>query len=348
MGAAKRGQPPGTVVYTGVAVTRDVTIHVLDFDETGCQVQPVERAEDCVAFRDSPATTWLRVDGVHDVSLVQSLGEVFGLHPLAIEDIANVAQRPKLDDYGEYLFGVLRLARYDEATGRVLFEQVSLVLGATWVLSFQQGRLSAFETVLADVERGRGRIRGAGPDYLLYRLMDVMVDEYFVTLEQLGERVEELQGQIVASPEPALLRQVQDLKRDLIRLRRSVWPLREVVAALSRADQDCVATANRVYFSDLYDHTVQVIELTEGELELVSDLHDLYLNGISNRLNEVMKVLAVISTTMLPLNFLAGLYGMNFEAMPGLKAPFGFWAMITVMATASLSSLAFFRWRRWL
>ncbi|MCC7494807.1 MAG: magnesium/cobalt transporter CorA [Fimbriimonadaceae bacterium] len=336
---------PGTAVYTGRTATGDVTVWAADYDAESFEQLELDQVEDCQRFLDSAAPTWLRVDGLHNVAVVERLGELFGLHPLVVEDIVNVQQRPKLDDYGSYLFLVFRLAR--RTPDGVRFEQVAVVLGGSWLLSFQESTTSDFGQLQEHLEAGRPRIRTLGLDYLAYRLLDVAVDQYFGVLETVGDRIEELEDQLLARFDPHLLNEVQALKRDLIAMRRSVWPLREVVAQLDRGDSDLVRPATRLYLKDLHDHTIQVVEMIETEIELLGGLHDLYLSLVSNRTNEAMKVLAMIATVFMPMSFIAGVYGMNFQNMPELGWRYGYYGALTIMGGLALSMVLWFRRRGW-
>ncbi len=344
---SKAGLPPGTTVYTGVSGPGPVKIYAIDYDREHFVQREVEDPAECAEFLETLTPTWIRVDGVHQVELVQAVGEVFGLHPLVIEDICSVGQRPKVDDYDSHLYVVFRLCELDPSTGRVAFEQVSVLLGETWVLSFQEGPESIFEMLRESLEGGRGRIRSMGPDYLAYRLLDAVVDQYFLILEQLGDQVESLEESLVEQPNHQQLARLQDLKRDLMSTRRALWPLREAVSVLDRADSELLRRETKPYFKDLYDHCVHALEMIENELELVSAMHDLYMNAVSNRLNEIMKLLTVISVVFLPMNFLAGLYGMNFERMPELKWPLGYPFALSLMFLTALSMLHYFRSREW-
>lgn len=341
-----KGLPPGTAVYTGPRETAEVSVVALDYSPDGVTEQVISDPGDCCPFRDTAAPTWIRVGGVHDVALVEKLGEVFGLHPLVVEDIVNVHQRPKLEEHDGYLFLVVHLARY--VNQEVELDQVTMVLGDQWLLTFQEAGVAAFDVLRGYLHNGTTRLRSMGPDYLAYRLLDIVIDHYFEVLEKLSDDVEQLEDDVVARPRKVMLETLHEMKRDLIELRRAIWPLRELVLALQHYDGPLIDQETGIYFRDLYDHAVMSMEMVSSELEILSGVHDLYLNSISNYTNEVMKVLAVISTTFLPMNFLAAVYGMNFHYMPELAKPWAYPAVLLIMAGLATTTLVYFKRKQWI
>jgi magnesium transporter len=320
----------------------------LDYDETHFQEREVKEIEACFPFKETPTVTWINVDGVHDVGLIQKLGETFDLHPLIIEDIVHTQQRPKMEESENYIYIVLKMLYLDDAQNETQVEQVSLVFGKNFVISFQEKEGDIFESIRARLRNGKGRIRKMGTDYLAYSLIDAVVDHYFVILEKDGEKIEELEDKVVSEPKPETLQGIHRLKREMIFLRRSVWPLRELVNSLERGESPLIHKTTRIYLRDIYDHTIQVIDTLETYRDMLSGMHDTYLSSLSNRMNEVMKVLTIIATIFIPLTFIAGIYGMNFEFMPELKwrwAYFGVWGVIFVVAIAML---IYFRRKKWL
>jgi magnesium transporter len=290
---------------------------------------------------------WINVGGVHRVEVVETLGRQFSLHPLLLEDVANTDQRPKLDDYETYIFVVIKMLLL---TGRneIAVEQVSLVLGRNYVLSFQENGTDVFQPVRERLRGGKGRLRQSGADYLLYALVDAIVDQYFAVLESLGEKIEALQQTVVADPKPETLNDIHALKRQLLFVRRAVWPLRDVMTNLSRSDCPCLQQSTKVFFRDVYDHVVQIVDTVETLREMVSASLDIYLSSVSYRLNAVMRVLTVITTIFMPLGFIASIYGMNFEYMPELRSPWGYPLVLGVMAAVGVGMLILFRKKRWL
>ena len=344
---SKVGLAPGTSVYIGPERTTPCRITVFDYNKESCEERELATAEEAFPYRDTPTVTWLNVDGVHDVELVEKLGGHFHIHPLVLEDIVHTAQRPKVEDFDDYAYLVVRMLSRDDA-GRLVTEQVSLLLGARWVLSFQEQPGDVFDPIRTRLRAGKGRLRGAGSDYLLYSLLDAVVDNYFVVFELYGEQIEEIEQRLAVAPTRELLSAIHALKRELTAVRRSVWPLREAVNALLRAESALVSPTTVTYLRDVYDHTVQVIETVEAYRETVSGLLDLYLSSISNRMNEVMKVLTIIATIFIPLTFIAGIYGMNFAFMPELNWRWGYFIVLGAMVVVVLGMLHYFRRRRWL
>jgi magnesium transporter len=282
------------------------------------------------------------------MELIEKMGAHFGLHPLILEGIANTQQRPKLEDLTDYIFVVLKMLYMEETDDSVIAEQVSLVVGSNFVISFQEREGDVFEQIRERIRNAKGRIRKMGSDYLGYALIDAIVDNYFLVLEKLGDKVEALEDELLPNPRPDTLPSIQGLKRALISLRRSVWPLREVVNGLERGESALIKKATRVYLRDVYDHTIQVIDTVEALRDTVGGVLDIYLSSVSNRMNEVMKMLTLVATIFIPLTFVAGIYGMNFEHMPELKWPFGYGLVWIVMVTVALFMVFYFKKRRWL
>jgi magnesium transporter len=345
----KRGLPPGTVTYVGPEQTRPVALEVIHAGPGGVRREQPESAEACAAFKDLPGLTWINVDGLHDPAIVTGLGAIFDLHPLVLEDIVHTGQRPKLDELDGALFAVVKMLRYDEDAREVVDEQVSFVLRPGLLLTFQEKAAGdVFGEVRKRLLAGSGKLCRSGPDYLMYALIDAVVDNYFLVLERMGEDIEEVEEGLLASPRPEELETIHALRREALFLRKYVWPLREVLARLEKGGSPLVDEGTIVYLRDLYDHTIQVMDTVETFRDMLSGMLDLYLSNVSLKLGEVMKVLTVISTVFIPLSFLASLYGMNFQHMPGLDAEAGFYVMVGVMAVCVLGMAAYF-WRKgWL
>ena len=341
------GLPPGTLVHVGKPSAAPPRITVLDYDGGHCEATSLQEATTCGAFKDTPTVTWINVAGVQDVHLIEQIGSQYGIHPLLLEDIVNTQQRAKVEDYGDYLFIVLHMLTYGQETGSVESEQVSLVVGPHWVLTFQEDESDVFGPLRTRLEQSRGRLRSAGADYLAYSLMDAVVDNYFVILEQLGDRVEELEDDVVSHPDEATLRTIHLLKREMVTLRRAVWPLREVISSLRRGESPLIADGTRMYFADVYDHTVQVIETIENMRDVLAGMLDIYLSSITYRMDSVIKVLTIIATIFIPLTFLAGVYGMNFKYMPELEWPWGYPLIWAVMIGVGVSMLVVFKRKKW-
>ncbi len=345
----KSGLPPGTLVHIGEKKTEKVRITILDYDETQLEEKEVKTIEECFPFKDKPTTTWINIEGLHEIDIIEKIGNHFSLHPLLLEDIVNTEQRPKMEDYGEHIFIVLKMLSHDDKANQIKSEQVSLVLGSNYIISFQEGiEGDVFETVRERIRNGKGRIRKMGADYLAYSLMDAIVDHYFFILEKLGERIEDIEDELVTNPSQETLRTIHHLKREMISLRKSVWPLREVLGCLERGESSLIQITTRVYLRDVYDHTIQIIDTMETYRDTLSGILDIYLSSISNRMNEIMKVLTIIATIFIPLTFIVGIYGMNFEHMPELKWRVGYFIVWGIMAIVALGMLFYFRKRKWL
>jgi magnesium transporter len=345
----KAGLPPGTLVHIGEQRSEEVLVTVIDYDEAHFTQETLKAVEECFVFKDSPSVTWINVDGIHQEKVLQQLGECYGLHPLMLEDILNTEQRPKTEDFREYLYIVLKMFYHDAKSGAIITEQISLVLGRNFVISFQEGlEGDVFNPVREHLKNPLSRMRKMGPDYLVYSLLDAVVDNYFVILEKLGEKIESIEDELVTNPRPATLQTIHRLKRDLIFLRKSVWPLREVVSSLTRGESPLINSNTLLYLRDVYDHTIQVIDTLETFRDMVSGMLDIYLSSVSNRLNAVMKVLTIIATIFMPLTFIAGVYGMNFKYMPELEWHWGYPAVMALMLVISLLMLWFFRRKKWL
>jgi len=344
----KAGMPPGSLVHIGEKKDERIRITVCEYDDQHFEEKELETLEECFRFRAEPTVTWVHVDGVHRVETLEKVGSCFQLHPLVLEDILNTDQRPKMEDYGQDLFIVLKMLNYDEKTGQIAAEQISLVLRSHSVISFQERGGGIFASLQERIRNGKGRLRKMGADYLAYALLDFIVDHYFLILERLGERIELLEEKLLTDPTTPTLQKIQNLKREMIFLRRWVWPLREVVNGLERGESAWVREATRVYLRDVYDHTIQVIDTIEIFREMLSGMMDIYLSSLNNRMNAVMKVLTIIATIFMPLTFLAGVYGMNFKHMPELEWHWGYPAAWLVMVLIAVLMLFIFRRKKWL
>ncbi len=347
-GSNKVGLPPGTLVHIGEKRTEKVKITIIDYDETHFQEKEVETIEECFPFKDKPTVTWINIDGIHEVEIIEKIGKHFEIHPLVLEDIVNAGQQPKMEDLEEYVFVILKMLFYDEETKEIKPEQVSLILGSNFVITFQEREGDVFNPIRERIRRAKGRIRKMKADYLAYALIDTIVDHYFVVLEKLGEWIESLEEELVSNPTPETLQTIHTLKRELIFLRRSVWPLREAVISLERGESVLIHESTGIYLRDVYDHTIQVIDTIETFRDMVSGMLDVYLSSISNRMNEVMKVLTIIATIFIPLTFIAGLYGMNFKYIPELEWHWGYFAVLSLMVLVVSYMVLYFRKKRWL
>jgi magnesium transporter len=344
---AKAGLPPGTLIHIGERKTDRSAITLIEYDG-GCYREVPDATPDAVAAaRDRSTTLWVNVDGLVETSIIESLGSLFSLHPLTQEDILNTEQRPKLEEFDDYLYLVIKMLSSGEE-GEICAEQVSIILKDGVVLSFQESPGDVFASVRGRLKGSKGRIRMAGPDYLLYALIDAVVDGYFVVFDQIGERIEDLEDEVIGNPDPATLERIYALRRDLVYLRKSIWPLREVVVSLGRDGTGFVTEPTLIYFKDVHDHIIQVADTLETYRDMAAGMLDIYLSSVSNRMNEVMKVLTIIATIFIPLTFLAGLYGMNFAHMPELSWELGYPGVLLLMLAVALVEVLYFRRRGWL
>lgn len=331
---------------------------------SGADSREMTHWEELLPFRPSRAVSWMEINGIHDVKAIEEIGRHFSIHPLVLEDILNTTQRPKFEEYDNYLFLVARVpfVKHDEAMPEnhrkesartnhkveIAFEQVSLLFGKDWVISFSESDRSLFAPVRERILSGKGRLRSQGPDYLAYALLDVIVDQFFVVLEDLGEAIEFIDEELVRRPGPALLRQIHTFKRQMMYLHKAVWPVREIVGSFERCGSKVCSSETAPYLRDVYDHIVQAIDIVETYRDLISGMLDIYLSSISYRLNEVMKVLTIISTLFIPLTFIAGVYGMNFDYMPELRWQYGYYGVWSIMALVTLGMMRYFRSKKWI
>ena len=299
-------------------------------------------------FVKAPGVTWLDVDGIHQADVFDIVGKHARLHHLVIEDIHNTYQRPKVEDYEDYLYIVLKMISWNEETKEVQAEQVSLILGKNYVISFKEDPGDIFDPVRLRLREGKGRIRKMGADYLAYSLLDQVVDNYFLVLENLGEQIEDLEEELITNPDASTLQTIHHLKREMIFLRKSVWPLREAISSLERGESPLFQPETLVYLRDVYDHTIQVIDTIETFRDMVSGMLDIYLSSVSNRMNEVMKVLTIIATIFIPLTFIAGIYGMNFANIPELHWRWGYFVVLGVMIIIAIGMVIYFRRKGWM
>jgi magnesium transporter len=345
--SAKAGLPPGSLVHIGEIKDEGVSIRLLQYNEEEVREKDLDDAEGYERTKEGGFVTWIGVSGVHKVEAIEQIGRTFNLHPLLLEDVMNTDQRPKFEDYGEYIFVVTKTISLDGDGNAAKIEQISFVLGADYVITFEEGRGGILDTVRDRIKNAKGRIRKMGADYLLYTFMDLIVDHYFAVMEAMGEKIENLEDDLVRKAEQTTLRTIHYLKREMIFLRRAVWPLREVVAALERGEVCLIGEQTHLYLRDVYDHIIQVMDSLETYRDMLSGMLDIYLSSVSNRLNEVMKVLTVIATIFMPLTFIAGVYGMNFHYMPELKEVWGYPAALLFMAAVAGVMLVYFKRKKW-
>ena len=342
------GTSPGTLIHIGEKKTEETRITLIDFDEAHLQEQVIETIEEAFPLKDLPTVTWINIDGLHDVEIIEKIGASFNIHPLVLEDILNTGQRPKADEYEDAMFVVLKMLDYDKTAEQITSEQFSLVLGPNFLISFQEVQGDVFKTVRERIRKPKTRIRKAGCDYLAYALIDAIVDHYFVILESLGNKVENLEMELLDDPTRDTLETIHSLKQEMIYMRKHIWPIREIINTLVKTESSLIREQTHVYLRDVYDHTIQVIDTIESYRDILAGMLDIYLSTVSNKMNEVMKVLTIIATIFIPVTFVAGIYGMNFKFMPELEWRWGYvmvWAIIVVVAGIMIG---FFKKKEWL
>lgn len=343
----KAGLSPGTLVHVGERKSEETQISIISYDAHTLEEKELETIEEVFSYGNTSGVTWINIDGLHDMDMIEKVGNHFGLHPLALEDIVNTQHRPKLDDFEDYVLVACKMISWKEEKNELEIEHISLLLGKNYVITFQEKRGDVFNPVRERMRKAKGRIRRMGADYLAYALMDAVVDNYFIVLENMGEEIEALEERVLDNPEPAILNAIHRLKRELIFLRKSVWPLREIIAALEKGDSALVNEKTLVYFRDVSDHTIQVMDTVGTFRDMLTGMMDVYLSSVSNRMNQVMKVLTIMASIFIPLTFLAGIYGMNFEHMPELKWPLGYPLVWLIMIVLGLGMLFVFWRKKW-
>lgn len=342
----KAGLPPGSMIHIGEKKTERVKITVINYNKQKSNEKTIKKLKECLEYRKKKGVAWINVSGIHNTEVISEIGKCFNLHPLLLEDIVNTDQRPKMEDYDSYIFLVIKMLYANEKG--INSEQISIVLGPNFVISFQETEGDVFDLIRERIRSGKGKTRELGSDFLTYSLLDAIVDSYFGILEKTGERVEDLEEELTRDPNQKTLRKIHVMKREMILLRKSVWPLREVISGLLRSDSKLITKNTDLYLRDVYDHTIQVIDTIETLRDMLSGMIDLYLSSISNRMNEIMKILTIVGTIFIPLTFITGLYGMNFRYMPELESPLGYPAVLVIMLLLMFMMLIYFRRKKWI
>jgi magnesium transporter len=341
-------RPPGSVVFVGSQKVEKARVWVMDF--THEQLQEFELAESPLGahFRKTDTVTWINVDGVHDTDLIVKIGEDFDLHPLVLEDIVHTGQRPKMEEYDEYLFLVVKMLRFDPALEKVTGEQMSMVLGKNFLLTFQEQPSDTFEPVRERIRRQKGRIRGTGVDYLAYALLDTIVDHYIVVIERLGEKIEDIDEEILAGISADLLSKITLYKREMNYIRKSVRPFREMILQLNSLDSELISETTGPFLKDMQGLSLQAVEIIDTYREMLIDHLNIYNTGINNKLNEIMKVLTIFSAIFIPLTFIAGVYGTNFDYLPELHYRYSYGIFWVALIVVALVMIRFFKKKGWL
>lgn len=344
----KTGLPPGSIIHIGEKKIDRVKIDLIDYSADKLDIKPLVSIEEAYALCDTDTVSWINIIGLHDPNVLTGMGTHFGIHPLTLEDIVNTEQRPKLEIFDEYIFTVLKMVFYNKEKEEIELEQLSIILGKNYVITFQEQEGDIFDPIRHRIQTMKGRIRKRGADYLSYALMDVVIDNYYLILENMDETIDILEEKIIEDPDKSIQFKIQKLKKDLLLLGKTLWPLREVINHLNKQELELFEDTTNPYLQDLYDHAIQVVDILETFRETVSGMMDLYLSNISNRMNEVMKVLTIIASIFIPLTFVVGIYGMNFENMPELKWSFGYPLIWAIMVLIGVILVIFFKKRKWI
>ncbi|MFH2091249.1 MAG: magnesium/cobalt transporter CorA [Pseudomonadota bacterium] len=330
----KTGLSPGTLIHVGEKKTGQIRIRIVDYDSEQIREEEVTQIEACFPFKDEPSITWINIDGLHDLALIEKVGANFDVHPLILEDIVHTGTRPKIEEFDNYIFIVFKMLCYDEKKDEIVQDQLSLLLGKNFVISFQERPGIVFDPLRERIRNSKNRIRKKGADYLAYAIIDTVVDNYFIILEHLENKIEELDEALSTSMSKEIFHFINDMKRKLIALRKAVSPIRELINSIQGQDFDLIEQTNLIFFKDINDHVIQILESIDTCRELAFGLHDIFLTNVNNRMNEIMKTLTITATIFIPLTFIAGIYGMNFKYMPELELKWGymgFWAVIIGM-----------------
>lgn len=341
-------QIPGTVRYRGKKHKKVTKLEIVDYSKSHFEQFHTENIEDAFNFKGTDHVTWINVNGLSNSHEIETLGTHYNLHPLIQEDIVSTYQRPKMDEYEDYLFIALKMLHYTDQA-ELVYEHVSMVLGKDYVLTFQEADGDVFDGIRERLKNDKGRIRGFRADYLMFALLDAVVDNYFVVIETLSDKIGILEDQLFASnPGEQITESIQDLKKEVLKIRRAIIPLREVINRLEKTDTDLIEQRTQNYIRDLYDHIIQVSESIDLYREMTWDLMDMYMSTISNKMNEIMKVLTIMASIFIPLTFMAGIYGMNFEYMPELQMKYGYFVLWGLMIVVLFLMLWYFRRKKWL
>ena len=345
---AKRGSIPGTIEYIGQPREEKVKIEVLEFDESITNESVVNSVDELKPYMEHPGIKWFQVTGVHNSDILNEIGNLFKIISLDLEDIANTTQRPRIEEREDYIFMVFKVIQLDPESREVNIEQVSIILGANYVITFHETTPIVFETLQTRILTGLGRVRKMKSDYLIFAITDIIIDQYFTLIESIGEMIEETEEELIAAPDQSSQKAIYKLKRRLGYVKKSIWPAREVLNQLQHSDHELIHEDTKIYFRNIYDHTIQIIETLESLRDLTSGMMDLYLSTVSYKMNEIMKVLTIFSTIFIPLTFFAGVYGMNFKYLPELEWRSGYFIFWGIMITITIVMLFYFRRKKWL
>jgi magnesium transporter len=349
----KRGMSPGSLIFTGEKKTDKVKITLIQYDSNKFESKEIINLEELEKIKESKAVNWINIAGLHDTAALQTIGEIFQIHLLVLEDILNVEHNPKFDDYDNHLFVITKMIDYNKEANALNIEHLSFILGENYLLTFQENEEDVFDVIRDRIKNGKGRIRNFAADYLMYRLIDAVVDNYYFVLENLDDKLEIMEDHLLENPDSFKVSSLHIIKKDILKIRRSVSPLLEIIHSFEREKGTLLKKSTYVFLRDLYDHSKQIIELTENYRELINGMVEIYLSSASQRMNEVIKLLTIISTIFIPLTFIVGIYGMNFNTkhplnMPELHWALGYPAVMLFMLLIAVGLIIFFKRKRWL
>lgn len=344
----KAGLPPGTLMHLGDQKVQEIKITVIDYNQTDISEKICQTPEESFPYKKKDSISWINIYGLHDIDVISKIGDYYGLHKLLLEDILDTNHRPKIEEYDKHVFLTLKMLSINPETKSIDNEQISLIIGKGWLLTFQEQEGDIFNGLRLRLKENKGNLRQKGTDYLLYRIIDTVVDYYFFVTEHMAETIETLEEEILLESTTDLLREIHSLKKQLWQIRKAILPIREVVSGLQKDTNELIEEGTEKYLRDLYEHIIQIHDIVENQRDMVGSLMELYLSGVSNKMNQVMKVLTIISTIFIPLTFIAGVYGMNFENMPELKWNYGYFFVIGVMVVVAIIMIRFFKRKDWL
>jgi magnesium transporter len=343
----KSGLPAGTLIHIGEKKLRETKIKLIDYSKKDFIEKDLDNISQCFPYKDDQYITWINIDGLHDINVLEELGNCFGFHPLIMEDILNTEQRPKTEVMDEYTYVVLKMIDSDLKANELKIEQVSIIFGKNFVVSFQESPLDMYDPIRKALQNEKSPARKHGPDYIAYLLIDAIVDNYFKVCEIIGERIEIFENKIVANPTQKTLAAIYKLKRNMLFIRKSIWPLREVISGLDRSTSKLIKSNTKLYLRDIYDHVIQVIDTVETYREMLSEMIEIYLSSMSNKLNEIMKVLTIFSAVFIPLTFIASIYGMNFKWMPELSFKYSYIIVWAIIIGVGIFLIFYFKRKKW-
>lgn len=347
--AKKAGQPPGSFIYTGDKKVTTPTVTIFNYTENNFREKKDTHLDTEFLLENHSGVTWINVEGLQDIDIIKKLAEFYQLHPLTIEDILNNDQRPKVEEFENYIYITTKMLKWSGKTKNFRIEEFSIIIGKNYILTFQDCKTTIFNDLQERLRSTtKQRLREQGSDYLAYRLIDTIVDHYFVVLEVLGNKIEKIEEKIITAPTPQNARTIYRLKHKMLILRKSIWPMREVISHLLQISQNSISSFTHVYLRDVYDHAVQAIDTLETFRDMLSNILDIYLSSLTARMNEIMKVLTMIATVFIPITFLASVYGMNFDYMPELHWHYGYYIVLSIMIAVAICMIFFFRRKKWL